>query len=69
MPDPGDPASTFGHVHDMSAPGPAGTFGPQVGFDHTFAREGRYEVWIQVQRDWRTVTMPVTVDIGPDTES
>lgn len=66
-PDPGDPASAFAHVHDMSPPGAAGTFGPQVGFDYTFPREGRYQLWVQVQRDWQVVTLPVTVDVRADT--
>lgn len=68
-PDPSDPASTFGHVHDMTAAGPAGTYGPQVRFDYAFPREGRYALWVQVQRDRRVLTVPVTVDVGPDTAS
>ncbi|WP_433034661.1 hypothetical protein [Actinomycetospora sp. CA-053990] len=64
VPDPADPASAFGHVHDMSAAGPAGTYGPQVGFDYTFPRAGRYALWVQVQRDWQIVTVPVTVDVA-----
>ncbi|MDD7916187.1 hypothetical protein [Actinomycetospora callitridis] len=65
VPDPGDPASAFGHVHDMGAAGPAGTYGPQVGFDYTFPRAGRYALWVQVQRDWQIITVPVTVDVAP----
>ena len=49
----------------MSAAGPAGTYGPQVGFDYTFPRAGRYALWVQVQRDWQIVTVPVTVDVAP----
>jgi len=64
VPDTADPASAFGHVHDMSAAGPAGTYGPQVGFDYTFPRAGRYALWVQVQRDWQIVTVPVTVDVA-----
>ena len=64
VPDPADPASAFGHVHDMGAAGPAGTYGPQVGFDYTFPRAGRYALWVQVQRDWQIVTVPVTVDVA-----
>ncbi|MDD7932169.1 hypothetical protein [Actinomycetospora straminea] len=69
-PDPGDPASAFGHVHDMgpaTTAGPAGTYGPEVAFDHTFPRPGRHQLWVQVQRDWRIVTVPVTVDVAPGT--
>jgi hypothetical protein len=62
-PDPADLGSTYGHVHDMGAAGPAGTYGPQVGFDVTFPRPGRYALWAQVQRDWRVVTVPVTLDV------
>ena len=65
VPDPGDPGSAFGHVHDTSPAGPAGTYGPQVGFDHTFPRAGRYALWVQVQRDWQIVTVPVTVEVAP----
>ena len=65
VPDPSDPASAFGHIHDMSPAGPAGTYGPEVGFDCTFPRAGRYELWVQVQRDWQIVTVPVTVDVAP----
>ncbi|MDD7942283.1 hypothetical protein PHK61_28095 [Actinomycetospora lutea] len=64
-PDPVDPASAFGHVHDMGAPGPAGTHGPRVSFEHTFPRAGRYQLWVQVQRGWQVVTVPVTVDVTP----
>lgn len=66
-PDPADPASAFGHVHDTSAAGPAGTYGPQVGFDYTFPRAGRYALWVQVQRDWQIMTVPVTVDVAAAT--
>jgi hypothetical protein len=66
-PDPSDPASAFGHVHDMRAAGPAGTYGPQIAFDLTFPRAGRYQLWAQVQRDWRVVTVPVTLDVAPET--
>jgi hypothetical protein len=66
-PDPSDPASAFGHIHDMSPAGPAGTYGPQVGFDYTFPRAGRYALWVQVQRNWEIVTVPVTVDVAPGT--
>ncbi|MHC1561079.1 hypothetical protein ACR9E3_19125 [Actinomycetospora sp. C-140] len=69
VPDPGDPASAFGHVHDMSRAGPAGTYGPEVAFEHTFARAGRHELWVQVQRDWQVVTVPVTLDVAPETPS
>ena len=41
-PDPADPASAFAHVHDTGAAGPGGTYGPQVGFDLTLPRAGRY---------------------------
>jgi hypothetical protein len=66
-PDPADPASSFGHVHDMAAAGPGGTYGPQVGFDLTFPQPGRHQLWVQVQRGWRIVTVPVTVDVAPAT--
>ena len=40
-----------------------------VAFDHTFARAGRHALWVQVQRDWRIVTIPVTVDVAPEPAS
>lgn len=43
-PDPGDPASAFGHVHGMSLAGPAGTYGPWVAFDRTLPRAGPYQL-------------------------
>lgn len=64
-PDPVDPASAFGHVHDMSPAGPSGTYGPEIGFDHVFPQPGRYQLWMQVQRNWQIVTVPVTVDVAP----
>lgn len=64
-PDPADPASAFGHVHDMSAAGPGGTYGPTVTFEHTFPAPGRYALWVQVQRNWQVVTVPVTIDVTP----
>ncbi|PVZ13281.1 hypothetical protein [Actinomycetospora cinnamomea] len=65
-PDPTDPASAFGHVHDMAPAGPTGTYGPRIAFDYTFPRAGRYALWLQVQRDLRIVTVPVTVDVAPE---
>lgn len=67
FPDPADPASAFGHVHDMAAAGPGGRYGPTIGFDYTFPRAGRYQLWAQVQRDGRIVTVPVTLDVAPGT--
>jgi hypothetical protein len=64
-PDPMDPASAFGHVHDMSPAGPSGTYGPRISFEHTFPRAGRYQLWVQVQRGWQIVTVPVSVDVAP----
>ncbi|MEJ2884951.1 hypothetical protein [Actinomycetospora aeridis] len=64
-PDPVDPASAFGHVHDMGPAGPSGTYGPRITFEHTFPSPGRHQLWVQVQRDWQIVTVPVTVDVAP----
>ncbi|MBA0048801.1 hypothetical protein [Mycobacteroides sp. LB1] len=39
-------------------------FGPDVPFTFTFPRPGRYLVWIQSQRDYRVLTIPVRLDIS-----
>ncbi|WP_419707220.1 hypothetical protein [Promicromonospora sp. NFX87] len=72
-------APTWAHVHAMppraqgSAAGGSdagqpdetvGTYGPEASFTHTFPLPGRYRVWVQAQRDYRLLTVPVTVDIA-----
>jgi hypothetical protein len=62
--DPADPASrVFAHVHDMRPVTPGAPLGPDVGFTYTFPRPGRYALWLQVQRAWQVMTVPVTIDV------
>ena len=65
-PDPTDPAVSFAHVHDMSAPTPSG-YGPVVGFSYVFPAPGRYQLWAQVQHDRQLITVPMTVDVAAAT--
>ncbi|WP_078278423.1 hypothetical protein [Mycobacteroides franklinii] len=39
-------------------------FGPTVPFTFTFPKPGRYLAWIQAQRDYRVLTIPVRLDIS-----
>ncbi|TDZ92000.1 hypothetical protein [Mycobacteroides salmoniphilum] len=39
-------------------------FGPEVPFTFTFPKPGRYLTWIQAQRDYRVLTIPVQLDIS-----
>ncbi|MUM16110.1 hypothetical protein FZI91_11855 [Mycobacterium sp. CBMA271] len=39
-------------------------FGPNVPFTFTFPRPGRYLAWIQAQRDYRVLTIPIRLDIS-----
>ncbi|MDQ3069634.1 MAG: hypothetical protein M3R55_07895 [Acidobacteriota bacterium] len=48
------------HGHPLEAPGGL----TQPAFDIRFPREGRYRLWLQVQRAGRVETMPVTVDVS-----
>ncbi len=64
VPDPGDPAAAFAHVHAMGPPGPVrGGYGPRIGFDYTFPLPGRYQLWAQVQRGWTIVTIPIDAEV------
>ncbi|AHH15644.1 hypothetical protein NONO_c08370 [Nocardia nova SH22a] len=38
-------------------------YGPSVPFTYTFAVPGRYHVWIQVERDYTILTIPLVLDI------
>jgi hypothetical protein len=39
-------------------------YGPQVPFTFTFPAAGSYRLWIQVERDYTVLTIPLTVDVG-----
>jgi hypothetical protein len=38
-------------------------FGPDVGFTYTFPLPGRYLAWVQVERDYAIVTVPMVIDV------
>jgi hypothetical protein len=39
-------------------------YGPSTSFTYTFAQAGRYRLWMQVERDYRILTVPVLLDIA-----
>jgi hypothetical protein len=39
-------------------------YGPDVAFTYTFPLAGDYQAWIQVERDFRVETIPLTVHVG-----
>ncbi|MFE0022323.1 hypothetical protein [Amycolatopsis sp. NPDC059021] len=65
-------APTWAHVHAMP-PFVAGmtgkpdetvaAYGPDVPFTYTFAAPGRYRLWLQAERGFSVVTVPVTIDV------
>jgi hypothetical protein len=65
-------AAIWAHVHAMipQAPGFPGrpdesvaSFGPDVRFTYTFPLPGRYLAWVQVERDYSIVTVPMVIDV------
>jgi hypothetical protein len=66
-------AQVWAHVHAMGPPPDIGAqlpdesvaaLGPEVSFTHTFPLPGRYQLWVQVQRHYALVTVPVVLDVG-----
>ncbi|MGH3724118.1 MAG: hypothetical protein ACRDUS_08305 [Mycobacterium sp.] len=49
---------------DSSPDETVAAFGPDVPFTFTFPRPGRYLAWIQAQRDYRVLTIPIRLDIA-----
>jgi Cu+-exporting ATPase len=43
---------------------PPATFGPEVGFHHTFPRVGLYKVWGQFSYSGRVITVPFVVEVA-----
>ncbi len=65
-------APTWAHVHSMlpQSPGMPGkpdetvaAFGPDVPFTYTFATPGRYRIWLQAEREYTVMTVPIELDI------
>ncbi|GAA3432970.1 hypothetical protein [Kutzneria kofuensis] len=40
-------------------------YGPDVAFTYTFPLPGDYQAWIQVERNYRVETIPLTIHVGP----
>lgn len=40
-------------------------YGPTVPFTYTFALPGRYRLWLQVERRYTVLTIPVVLDVAP----
>jgi hypothetical protein len=66
-------APVWAHAHAMlpATPGSVGgqpdetvaAYGPDVSFTYTFPLPGRYRLWIQAERGYSVLTVPVTVDV------
>ena len=66
-------APVWAHAHAMfpATPGAVGgqpdetvaAYGPDVSFTYTFPIPGRYRLWIQAERGYSVLTVPVTVDV------
>ncbi len=65
-------APTWAHVHAMVPPvagqrdrpdETVAAYGPDVSFTYTFARPGRYRIWLQAERGYRVLTVPAVVDV------
>ncbi|WP_326567878.1 hypothetical protein VSH64_39660 [Amycolatopsis rhabdoformis] len=65
-------APTWAHAHAMPpyVPGLTGVpdetvnaYGPDVPFTYTFATPGRYRLWLQAERGWSVLTVPVALDV------
>jgi hypothetical protein len=40
-------------------------YGPDVPFTFTFPAAGRYRLWVQAERNYRVLTVPVVLDVDP----
>lgn len=67
-------APTWAHVHSMipQSPGMPGkpdetvaAYGPDVPFTYTFAAPGRYRIWLQAERDFTVMTVPIQLEVPP----
>ncbi|MBP2336194.1 hypothetical protein JOF41_002372 [Saccharothrix coeruleofusca] len=63
-------APVWGHVHHMVPTGPGGqpdetvaAYGPDTTFTHHFSLPGRYLVWLQAERHYSVLTVPVELTI------
>ncbi|MEV4596284.1 hypothetical protein AB0K15_02655 [Amycolatopsis sp. NPDC049253] len=65
-------APAWAHAHAMPpyVPGLTGVpdetvaaYGPDVPFTYTFPAPGRYRLWLQAERGWSVLTVPVALDV------
>ncbi len=65
-------APTWAHVHSMipQSPGIPGkpdetvaAYGPDVPFTYTFAAPGKYRIWLQAERDYTVMTVPMQLEV------
>ncbi|MEV6908876.1 hypothetical protein [Amycolatopsis sp. NPDC051071] len=68
-------APTWAHVHSMipQSPGMPGkpdetvaAYGPDVPFTYTFAAPGRYRIWLQAERGYTVLTVPLQIEVRPE---
>ncbi|WP_324192420.1 hypothetical protein [Nocardia transvalensis] len=72
-------STVWGHAHSMgggamlmqpvngeSAPDETvAAYGPEVPFTYTFPKPGRYRLWIQAERNYTVLTVPIVLDVAP----
>ncbi|RSM65904.1 hypothetical protein DMH03_01815 [Amycolatopsis sp. WAC 01376] len=65
-------APTWAHVHSMipQSPGMPGkpdetvaAYGPDVPFTYTFAAPGKYRIWLQAEREYTVLTVPMQIEV------
>ncbi|MGY6656645.1 hypothetical protein ACXIZN_31200 [Amycolatopsis sp. TRM77291] len=65
-------APTWAHVHSMipQSPGMPGkpdetvaAYGPDVPFTYTFSAPGKYRIWLQAERDYTVLTVPMQIEV------
>jgi hypothetical protein len=42
-------------------------YGPDVPFTYTFPTAGQYRLWIQVERDFTVLTVPLVLEVAAST--
>jgi hypothetical protein len=52
---------------DSAADETVAAYGPSLSFTYTFSQPGRYRLWIQAERDYRILTVPLILDVSAPT--